>query len=155
MGRKGAARCDADGRGERRVTDPGVRVRQDECALFGYGSLISIESMESSLGRRYDGRVWDTVTRPDSDRPDGVGRFPSVVFDDVGDLFCSWRDDAAATDPRVRLAVARDAGWIDLGVNLPGADPCLGHVSVEPVAEQAALADDGAHPSPPGVAVLA
>ena len=32
-----------------------INLRPDQAALFGYGSLMSIASMEASLGRKYDG----------------------------------------------------------------------------------------------------
>jgi cation transport regulator ChaC len=37
------------------VTERVLHLKDDEAALFGYGSLISIPSMERSLGRSYDG----------------------------------------------------------------------------------------------------
>ena len=35
-----------------------LRLKDDEAALFGYGSLISKQSMEKDLGRSYDGDVF-------------------------------------------------------------------------------------------------
>lgn len=54
-----------------------LRLGDDECALFGYGSLLSIRSLERTLGRCYTGplfvcwleewrRSWD-VAMPNSD----------------------------------------------------------------------------------------
>ncbi len=54
------------------MTDKVVRLREGESALFGYGSLISIESLERTLGHRYEGpfvvctlegwrRAWDVA----------------------------------------------------------------------------------------------
>lgn len=59
------------------MTGKVVRLRQGESALFGYGSLISIESLERTLGHRYEGpfvicalegwrRVWDVAMPNDT-----------------------------------------------------------------------------------------
>lgn len=37
------------------MNEPIVRLGPDESALFGFGSLCSVASMERTLGRRYDG----------------------------------------------------------------------------------------------------
>src|SRR5690348_14194361 len=37
------------------MSNPTITLRSNETALFGYGSLISIASLERTLGRSYDG----------------------------------------------------------------------------------------------------
>lgn len=59
-------------RGLHNVNEPTIQLHRGEAAVFGYGSLLSVASLEQTLQRRYDGpfvacsvagwlRTWDVV----------------------------------------------------------------------------------------------